>query len=495
VISPEPDPHCKDFSFTAWLCHEWRAIVFVAVVVAIAHYSEWLNVVDVQPFLAIGNLTAAFVAIAPGELTSLADARVVVLEIDSERYDKKYHARSPLDRCQLLSDLGAIYAANPRLLVIDIDLSPALWLMMAPGTDSTGQLKCENDLKSLIKKSSEKGIKTVLMRPFPLSDADTRNRPSWDQKLAWQKELTRSPNVTFGDPEIEAVVNLVLKGHAGPGSLVGAAYAALDNPSLCEKADLHRHENRLRINPRTYRGRGGVYIAPVAKMADSGDAKDKLTLEDKIVFFGAAYGSQEDTYLTPVGEIYGVEVHAAALLTRYRRLHEFFLFDLVADLVFAFVFGVTMACCWDRYACARGAAGRSGPTPVDATDTEAIRETASLWALALTGVAIALVLVSFTISIILLVKLDVWASPLPLMAGMLIDTIVSRWRETPEKPAAHPAESSGGWRYWVLGGSRTFWARHRWAAAFVLARHWLWMLAVGCAVAIVIHDWPSCGFG
>lgn len=50
----------------------------------------------------------------------------VVVAIDGETHKREYLERSPLNRCVLLSHVKEIYDSAPSLVVIDLDLSPAL---------------------------------------------------------------------------------------------------------------------------------------------------------------------------------------------------------------------------------------------------------------------------------------------------------------------------------------------------------------------------------
>src|SRR5438132_8473473 len=153
------------FSARAWLRHEWRAVVFVAAVVAIGHDHGWLDFVDGYAFLVLGNLTAGRLAVGAEALTPPSQVGAFVVEIDQRRYEEQYSARAPLDRCALHRDLARMYAARPRLLVVDIDLAPALWLMNPSRQDPSDQKGCEERLYRLLEEHAAK-TRTVLVAPF-----------------------------------------------------------------------------------------------------------------------------------------------------------------------------------------------------------------------------------------------------------------------------------------------------------------------------------------
>ena len=69
----------------------------------------------------------------------------------------------------------------------------------------------------------------------------------------------------------------------------------------------------------------------------------------KAVFFGAAFG-EVDTFVTPLGDLYGVEIHAAAFLSLLDPLSaNNHLSEFLADIVFGFLFGFLIASCWEQY--------------------------------------------------------------------------------------------------------------------------------------------------
>jgi CHASE2 domain-containing protein len=386
--------------------------VFVAAVVAIGHGHGWLDFIDGYAFLVLGKLTAGRLAVASDASTPPGQVGAFVVEIDQRRYEEQYSARAPLDRCALHRDLTRVYEAGPRLLVVDIDLSPALWLMNPSRQDPSDQKGCEERLYRLLEDHADK-TRTVLVAPFELSDSDGRNQSARQTREAWQGRM-RARGIGFGDAELPVTFGLTLRAHTDAKSLVGAASKAweADNPPTAS----HPSDSIL-IDPRRYAARpAGVHLRDV-------DGLTPGALAGPPVFFGAAFGSREDTFLTPVGEIYGVEVHAAALLSNLdrRRLAEHHPLNFVFDLAFAAGFGVVMAWCWSRYLAGRLAG----------------RETAGVYVVLLllsTGVFL---LGLVTVSVFLFKYLGVWASPVPIMVGMLADSVVSRWFEDPEHEVQH----------------------------------------------------------
>ena len=134
------------------------------------------------------------------------------------------------------------------------------------------------------------------------------------------------------------------------------------------------------------------------------------------MFFGGGWG-ESDTYLTPVGELYGVEVHAAAYLSigdPPRAISH--LFGALVELLMAFLVGVAFTCCWRGYF-----RQTFDPSPAG-------REHAVVWLVILAGVIPGSV-AAFVLSSWGLLAWGLWLSPIPIIAGMAIDTFVVSVRE------------------------------------------------------------------
>jgi CHASE2 domain-containing sensor protein len=497
--------------FWHWFKKEWRSILLVSAIVFLAH--DHLAFIDGYALVWIGNLV---IARAPtvknpkdcGHLLpkQAASPRVVAVEINQADYDARYLARSPLDRCRLKTDLRRVYDAKPDVLVVDIDLSPAEWLTE---NSQDPQAACQRELYELIKDfSSLIPTPTVLMEPF---------EP--EKTKEWRKDM-KAAGLTFGGAHIPVSFGLALRSDTHPESLVGAAYEAYERLHPKEIGEGTQHGGEaIVIDPRKYRGKRSILAIPLCCLAD--DARPH-SLRGHVAFFGAAYGSEGDTFLTPVGEIYGVEVHAASLLSMLEPPPGTRLLGPVLDFIFAVAFGLMLTLCWDGYSKARRYGGRdelqlSAVEAVDMAgsvmshqelvevvvsrwvDARAVRELAGLMVLGFCGgVAILVVAVVF-VSALLLHGWGVWTSPVPIMAGMLIDSLAARWRED-SSPDEGPGDSEGSgeraktsvrdvamraWR-WVYAAG--LWEMLWVAGAWVTFRRVVWMVVVLLYAAGVLHE-------
>lgn len=171
--------------FLEHIREDWPAALFVAAFIALIHnWWGWFDAVDGYAFVAIGNLSSI-----PESAASLSSKpKVLVVLIDQRTHEINYLERSPLSRCQLKEDLKVVYeliaasgsaSHRPRLVVIDVDISPVLWLIRKRGEpEADKEFDCQKELYKLIAAYSKTGSKekvsknlvhTVLMTPFDIS--------------------------------------------------------------------------------------------------------------------------------------------------------------------------------------------------------------------------------------------------------------------------------------------------------------------------------------
>jgi CHASE2 domain-containing sensor protein len=402
--------------------HEWASALLVASIVTIANlHFHWLRAFDTYTFLALGQLTSV-------SLAGLGKQhRTVVVEIDDATFEKEYGEKTPLDRAQLTKHLEAIYApeAAPDIVVMDLDISPAMqpldqWLAKTgscvEGTKFRQELatKEENELYQLIKST---GAATVLLDPFPATNPQLACwRNSW---RAWMEGDQH--HVVFGDGEVPVRYGV----HAELSENDEALVRMVERKALGEPAgvDYSEHEpsgsgHARRLDPRQLLK--GVRLIPLSTEASSQALTNRIKVEletavelnphkKKVVFFGAAYGG-DDLFLTAVGEIYGVEAHAAGYVSDIVKDHH--VVDFILDFLIAIAFSLAIAFFWRKYFDAR------------LSDNAVTRELAKLWIIGLVLSVLALVVFLSFVSLLTL-RSGVWLSPIPLAIGMMFDSFVS----------------------------------------------------------------------
>lgn len=418
-LSPRRPRHSGAQFLRAYLRHSWRGVVVVAAVVFIAHHYHWLDPIDTYAFFVISH----FLGDPPRRDVP---PKVVVASIDQVSYETDYGERSPLDRCKLRDHLAAIYTAKPSLVVVDVDLSPLRpptpRRQTAKETKNDEAADCQGELERLIVSEVKKGTGTVLMKPFGAA-ADTAKA----EQQNWQGCMEKQ-GVRFGDASLPSSWGVTIHHYCAPTSLaVMAHYATLPASSTgpkrpCESDGAKKKKSF--VDPSHYLNDiAVVQTAPMGRLK----FEDRIAValdsippsrngRHRVVFFGGGWG-ESDTYLTPVGELYGVEVHAAAYLSMDDRLREAReVFEALADLLFAFLVGLAFTFCWGKYF--SEAFARSPAT----------RQHAVVWLVVLGSLILASVC-GLVFGSWLLLRWGLWLSPIPLIVGMSIDTFVESLRE------------------------------------------------------------------
>jgi len=396
---------------------EWASALLVASIVTIANlHFHWLRSFDTYTFLALGQLTSVSLA------GSGQQHRTVVVEIDDATFEKEYGEKTPLDRAQLTKNLAAIYAAEvgPDIVVMDLDISPAIRLAnagtCAKDTEFQEDLATEEELE-LYRLVRSAGTATVLLEPFR---ATNPRLACW--RNAWRTwMMSDHSHVVFGDGEVPVRYGV----HAELSDKSCALVRMVERTALGEsvktddcKQDPRAEGHARRLDPRQLLK--GVKLIPLSResspqalthqlKSDLQTAGELNPHRKKVVFFGAAYGG-DDLFLTAVGEIYGVEAHAAGYVSDTVKDHH--IVEFLLDFLIAIVFSLAIAFFWRKYFDAR------------LSDDAVTRELAKLWIVGLMLSVLALVVFLSFVSLLLL-RSGVWLSPIPVAIGMMFDSFVS----------------------------------------------------------------------
>jgi CHASE2 domain-containing sensor protein len=390
---------------------KWRATVFVAACVTIAHLQfNWFDAVDSYAFLALGNRVSHAMGVAATQTVRPDPDSVVVVRIDEQAFRTRFRERSPLNRCALSSQLAAIYKAEPEIVVIDLDLSPAV----------VDEGNCQAQLHATLKRWA-RSIRTVVMEPFhSFEPAVTASRADW-------RKAREDDGVHFADAALPIHYGMVLHYYSGPRTLYAVARRHDRDPRPIADDASPPSLDHQRIDVRAYMTKLAPVLASWTDTPQDGPRRDEdLTgtllalwdnpLKDKVVFFGAGFG-QEDTYLTPIGKLYGVEVHAAGFWSsdpgRKPSLRLRHASALVIEVVIAFMFGIIIAWCWERYFAWRCHQGSME------------EQLAWIWLPLMLGSLLVAIAMWLVIAAVLLSSLGVWLSPIPLAVGMLIESYMT----------------------------------------------------------------------
>jgi hypothetical protein len=473
-------------------CMHWPAAIFVAAAVAFIHHEfGWLDAIDRYAYLVLGHLSSQQPIRSPD---------TVLVRIDGPTHASVYRDRSPLDRCQLEQHLGLIYDADPRLLVVDLDLSPALWLHGAAETER--ERRCESALYQLIDRH---GAKTILMEPIPFGEARAGLPEGFLKDRCEWKKNRRAARVLFGNPEIIIESGLVVRSIAEPDSLARLAVCRAGAPPGSDKCSDRNETECECLCEIPHHGTGAhskmLDFRLVPKEIVLGDLigtapeyELSAVLNDKVVFLGATYGFQ-DRFLTLQDEKYGVELHALAFLSEGRGINDLHdrwgqLFKLLLDVLVAFVFGAMISRIWRSYLQAH------------ASESSRKRESAFLYVLLLLGSLVFVLLVVLWSALQLLMYWGIWLSPVPIALGMLIESFAAgstaeavhmlEQRNASRHIAGHEALSCKSpaaffYRDWYVKASSVI-PDERAAAVWILVRRLLWLWIVVATVYPILTN-------
>lgn len=403
----------------ARLSHHLPGALVVASLVTIGHlHFHLLDAIDSYAFIGIGNLSAV------GALSSEAEKpTVAVVLIDQSSYETYYREGSPLDRCQLWADLKFLYdlPTPPRLMVIDLDLSPPAQKEEARST-RRGEAGCQASLNQLLIDGQSR-TKTVLMAPLPVDD------PQASKTIQNWRKTMEDAQIAFGDPNLPIRYGLVTKIECEEKKLAAVALDAAiaadrevasdaekltndsTNPCWDEQGNIQSKE--FLINPKQYlTGLRPVSALSLPTQLDLFSEWPRITppWELPVVFFGGSYG-EDDTYLTPLGTMYGVEVHAAAFKSLVDPASEFdHLRGFGLEIAIAVLFGGIISFCWRHYF-----SMRFSPSTLK-------RQFSTIFVWFLGGALIILVMLTTVGSLYLLSNSNYWLSPIPIALGMLIES-------------------------------------------------------------------------
>lgn len=446
----------------------WRVVLLVPALVILAKAywpALYLRVEDAAlqiaaPMIPEGSPEASWTAPRPPQATPS------VLLIDDEAFEGRFRERSPLDRGELARLLEEIRAAAPRLLVVDLDLSPG----PAPTTEES---RAQSALDDALRAFAPNQL--LLATPLPSRSYDLALL-----RLRWMHELCAA-GARFAHTALFHSGAYVLRYDPTLPSLgtVAARMGEVQQddriaePEPCELVaeqmrDIERDGAGARAQPgepARQRTLGAAYFlqAPpsAAYYIDNGQARqlapinfgferfvrryclsagaanddcatfDDGAAKDQVVFLGGAWG-EEDLHPTPVGRREGVTLHAAGfhseqvpVSSRFRPLAT------VAEFVLGLIVAFVMGSVWSGYFRALYA------------EPQTLQRITTRYAYA----GLAALLVVGTLWVIAqssgwLMQHGVWLDPLPLLGVLLLKTLFTARRIELDAVRRQPAHQA-----------------------------------------------------
>ncbi len=394
------------------LCHHFKAAVFVASCVAILHCCQLLDGLDIATFqLAVPQLFKAS-GLPDNSSNKFGSAKVIT--INDKLYETRFKQSSPLDRHELHDIFKKILENKPKVLAVDLDLSPG-------PEEITVE---ETELYNLLKQNNNTEI--VLITPVKVYSDDLIAK-----KVQWMEEMSEEKHIRFGLPYLYSVKGVVLKHLSDSRSFayqicrVAVKRGSVPNkngesdslkvttPFCCdEDKQINRFKRFVSAKASTGVSNKDLEeinykfldsVKPIRFKVDGElEEDDKKKLTDKVVFLGGSYGPT-DKYETPVGTLAGVFLHAASYYSVANPVKPFghlagYIMEIVVGMVFGNIFHFLLR--W-------------------------YRRKRSLLSIIGNLVFPLLPMYLFILAAGLLLRINYWISPAPLIVGMAIDALLN----------------------------------------------------------------------
>lgn len=382
---------------------------------------NWLDTASLRVALAIRPPIETTSGPADGAMS------VKTVLISDTAFESAFYQESPLARPVLTDLLGQLTSRVPRVLAIDIDLSPG----PRGARGNAGQAELD---QWLIQTARKQQTALVLVTPFPVSDDVLL-----EEKYAWMRRLCDA-GVHFAYPHIPVSQGLALRLSPTVPSLGLMARQVDSMPPVAledEPCALVREGMDRAVFLSTLSDPGTITAASeVSKMiplapnaidsavaasilwhGDNAAALDAIRPGDRVLL-GAAYDPR-DVLLTLNGVQPGVIFHAATtqtLLAPARKIGHIgaFLFDFVLGIAAGYLFGWG----WRRYNQSAARLKRAVGSPLG------LYLSARFWLFLNFVMLVAWLLLLFSLSATLL-RAQIWASPAAMIIGVFVKTLLA----------------------------------------------------------------------
>jgi CHASE2 domain-containing sensor protein len=341
----------------------------LALLLLAAEHMHWFNWADVVTLQIAGSheklensdeKAADLVRAAP----------ITAVKIGDEVFEKLFQEQSPLDKNWLGEIVQAIAQAQPKVLVIDIDLSPSVKENVTDGT----ALRPIDQALSILTKAG-----TAVILPIPEFDDPDPGKllpMSAMNRYDWVKMMCKS-GVLFASSNLFSHLGTVtkLRKSTNPEHFISLAelaylqYQGSSKANLCDTV-LLKPNIRSYLDFQSLEGpkQGEVFHSINMRSLSTSfrqaigsniiwnDSKDKPSFvfskaipREGIVILGGAYKSI-DQHLTPKGNVYGVELHAA-MITSHARPVEMIpeVVSVIVELFIGTMVGFLFMALWCCY--------------------------------------------------------------------------------------------------------------------------------------------------
>lgn len=353
------------------LLQVFRATLFLTCVTAILHHMGYLDALDVVALRILPQNNFE----KPAEERT-APYETLVLGITQDLFESEFGGHVPINRDRFADLISEVKKGYPHasVIAIDYDLSPAPLAAFPQNSTSTvnriAQLEAEQQdrfdvfLQSTPIIDNSSGPKLVFITPLPFSGDAAMQKA----KCEWIRKMM-NVGIRFGDHSLlnhnflAAVVKYthdeIDSNTCGDHPKLQKRFAAAVNETFTSNS-LHEGEDKKSAIENDYppmlinfgQGQNAIYLCPLWSWSDlTKDCKDRLnklrSLSENVkqIFIGAIYG-EEDRFRTPIGDRYGVELHAFAAYTQRHPVNESPRFGFIVDILIGFSIGLVFDFLW-----------------------------------------------------------------------------------------------------------------------------------------------------
>lgn len=421
------------------LVHNVIVAAFIGLMISILeHHSmlNWLDSFSLRMSLAIKQETESWLA-TPNYDDSQINKKIdtVAVLVDNEAFESVFNQKSPLNKSILADLVGKLGQRSPRLIAIDVDLSPA--------KDLPDELIAQNKIDNLLIELSKNEVDIVLVNPLPIEDEKLKII-----KYQWMKKLCQA-GIYFGYPNINLSQGVALRYtpdylslgvlsskvlkqtnalllEDSPCALVaqGLQKAAFLDATFNEITSKQSFDfsKMLPVFPDVIKD-----ISQNSYRWDGYADKDiSLIPKDKVIFLGGGFDPR-DNFLTIQGIQPGVIFHASVQATDALGVKKL---SPILAFVFNFILGVLAGYLFNWAWSKQNQSMLSRANEEGSIWIKYIR--ARGWLLVNVLLLFSWVLILFSLTATLL-KIQLWANPIAMIIGVFIKTMTSS-RKGLDKP-------------------------------------------------------------
>jgi hypothetical protein len=341
------------------------AAIFLAASMLIVEHYGYLNWLDA--------LMLRMATVVDSNVSDVSNSPYTVALINEYQYETTFKQSSPLDRKELYTIVKNVITNDPKLVVVDIDISPVFFPV-----------------------SEDQKLLDILLKSYPnrFILPEPKETIVWKENIeAWKQDMMQH-GIAFADIHLESRQGVALK-----YTLTEDSIAAIVNQKVTAHAAEHSHSEHAESLPINYATKIRFVFEELLKHND---------IENKVVFLGGQYNNQ-DKFLTPIGELDGVAVHAYILASDLENASHSI--AMLLDIVVGSIIGIILAFLWKKY------------------DTESFH-----WIFDSYKSVVFLAILSFVLSLIYLsiylmpviMSSGIWLNPGPMILGMFIHAFLVR---------------------------------------------------------------------